>query len=120
RVVCFTGDGGLLMAAAELATLARLRLPVVIVVFDDGSPSLIQVKWEQKGHVGGPLSYAGTDLAALARSFGIQAFSVDDDPGFRRALLSALAASGPSLIDARIDASGYRRTLEIVRGAPAG
>src|SRR5262249_22012634 len=74
RVVCFTGDGGLLMAAAELGTLARLRLPVVIVVFDDGSPSLIQVKWEQKGHVGGTLSYAGTDLAALARSFGIEAF----------------------------------------------
>ena len=120
RVLCFCGDGGLLMAAAELETVARLRLPVVIIVFDDGAPSLIQVKREQKGHRGGSLSYGGTDLAALARSFGIEAFSAEDELGFRSALLSVLAASRPALIDARIDASGYRRTLEIVRGAPTG
>jgi acetolactate synthase-1/2/3 large subunit len=120
RVLCFCGDGGLLMAAGELETVARLRLPVVIIVFDDGAPSLIQVKREQKGHQGGSLSYGGTDLAALARSFGIEAFTAEDEAGFRSALLSALAASRPALIDARIDASGYRRTLEIVRGAPTG
>ena len=120
RVLCFCGDGGLLMAAAELETVARLRLPVVIIVFDDGAPSLIQVKREQRGHQGGSLSYGGTDLAALARSFGIEAFSAEDELGFRSAFFSALAASRPALIDARIDASGYRRTLEIVRGAPTG
>ena len=118
RVLCLTGDGGLLMAAAELETVARLRLPIVIVVFDDSAPSLIQVKREQKGHQGGSLSYGGTDLAALARSFGIEAFAAEDEPGFQSALFSALAASRPALIDARIDASGYRRTLETVRGAP--
>ena len=35
-----------------------------------------------------------------------------------RALICAQTAPGPALIDARIDASGYRRMLEIVRGAP--
>jgi acetolactate synthase-1/2/3 large subunit len=118
RVLCLIGDGGLLMAAAELETVARLRLPIVVVVFDDSAPSLIQVKREQKGHQGGSLSYGGTDLAALARSFGIEAFAAEDERGFQAALFSALAASRPALIDARIDASGYRRTLEIVRGAP--
>jgi len=118
RVLCLTGDGGLLMAAAELETVARLRLPIVIVVFDDSAPSLIQVKREQKGHQGGSLSYGGTDLAALARAFGIEAFAAEDERGFQSALLSALAASRPTLIAARIDASGYRRTLEIVRGTP--
>jgi len=34
------------------------------------------------------------------------------------ALIGAQTAPGPALIDARIDASGYRRMLEIVRGAP--
>ncbi len=120
RVVCLTGDGGLMMVAAELETAARLRLPLLIIVFDDGALSLIQVKQEQKRYQGASMRYEGPDLAALARSFGIEAFVVADEPGLRSALFSALAASGPTLIDARIDASGYRRTLEIVRGAPSG
>ena len=44
RVICFTGDGGLMMVASELETVARLRLPIVIVVFNDAALSLIEVK----------------------------------------------------------------------------
>jgi acetolactate synthase I/II/III large subunit len=118
HVICFTGDGGLMMVAAELETAARLRLPILVIVFDDGALSLIQIKQEQKGYEGASMRYQGPDLAALARSFGLEAFVAADEGAFRSALGSALAASGPTLIDARIDASGYRRTLEIVRGAP--
>jgi len=119
RVVCFTGDGGLMMVAAELETAARLRLPLLVVVFDDAALSLIQIKQEQRELEGASMCYDGPDLAALAGSFGIAARVAVDERGFREAFLSALASSGPALIDARIDASGYRRTLEIVRGAPS-
>ena len=115
-----TNQAAGLRRLAIFATVARLRLPIIIVAFDDAAPSLIQIKREQKGHRGVSLSYGGTDLAALARSFGIEAFTADDEAGFRTALLTALGMSRPALIAARIDASGYRRTLEIVRGAPAG
>jgi acetolactate synthase-1/2/3 large subunit len=120
RVVCFTGDGGLLMVAAELETVARLRLPVTIVVFDDAALSLIRIKQEQKGYADLATRHAGPDVVALARAFGITAVAASDEAGFARALASALGAPGPSVIAARIDASGYRRMLEIVRGAPAG
>lgn len=116
RVVCFTGDGGLMMVVAELETAARLALPLIIVVFNDMALSLIEVKQEQKGYAGASLRYAGPDLAALARAFGLRAYTASDEAGFGRALAAAAAAAGPALIDARIDASGYRRTLEIVRG----
>jgi len=118
RVVCFTGDGGLLMVASELETAARLRLPITIVVFDDGALSLIQVKQEQKGYADTAMRHEGPDLAALARAFGLVAFAASDEAGLQRALISALGVAGPTLIAARIDASGYRRMLEIVRGAP--
>ncbi|GIX46146.1 MAG: hypothetical protein KatS3mg131_0357 [Candidatus Tectimicrobiota bacterium] len=48
-VVCVTGDGGLLMQAGELATAARLGLPVVIVVLVDHSLQLIAVKQQRQG-----------------------------------------------------------------------
>jgi acetolactate synthase-1/2/3 large subunit len=118
RVLCFTGDGGLMMVASELETVARLRLPIVIVVFNDAALSLIEVKQEQKGFEGVSMRYAGPDLLALGRAFGIRALAATDEPALRNALIAAQTAPGPTLIDARIDPSGYRRMLEIVRGAP--
>jgi len=118
RVICFTGDGGLMMVAAELETVARLRLPLLIVVFNDEALSLIGIKQEQKGFEGVSMRYRGPDLAALARAFGMRAFTATDEPTLERALIGAQTAPGPALIDARIDPSGYRRMLEIVRGAP--
>ena len=118
RVICFTGDGGLMMVASELETVARLRLPIVIVVFNDAALSLIEVKQEQKGFEGVSMRYAGPELLTLGRAFGIRALAATDEATLRGALIAAQTAPGPTLIDARIDPSGYRRMLEIVRGAP--
>ncbi len=118
RVVCFTGDGGLMMVASELETVARLRLPLLIVVFNDEALSLIEVKQEQKGFEGVSMRYVGPDLRALARAFGLRAFTATDEATLHAALVAAQTAPGPALIDARVDPSGYRRMLEIVRGAP--
>src|SRR5258707_13347517 len=43
-VVAFTGDGGMLMAIAELQTAAREKLPIIVLVFDDQEIALIRVK----------------------------------------------------------------------------
>jgi acetolactate synthase I/II/III large subunit len=120
RVLCLTGDGGFMMVAAELETAVRLQLPITVIVFNDASLSLIAVKQEQKGYEGVSMRYVGPDPAALARAFGIPARTVTDEPGFMAALAAAQATSGPTLIDARIDPSGYREMLEIVRGRPSG
>jgi acetolactate synthase I/II/III large subunit len=116
RVLCLTGDAGLMMVASELETAARLRLPILIIVFDDGALSLVQVEQEQKGYEGIVPRYDGPAVAALGRAFGVEAFVAEDEGTFKSALGTALRASGPALIDARIDASGYRAVLEIVRG----
>ena len=118
RVLCLTGDGGFMMVASELETMARLRLPITVIVFNDAALSLIEVKQEQKGYAGASMRYAGPDLAALAKSFGVVARVVRDESGFTGALITAQGEAGPLLIDARIDPSGYRAMLEIVRGKP--
>ena len=118
RVVCFTGDGGLMMVASELETVARLGLPIVIVVFNDAALSLIEVKQEQKGFEGVSMRYTGPDLVTLGRAFGIRALAATSEATLHGALIAAQTAPGPTLIDARIDPSGYRKMLEIVRGAP--
>jgi acetolactate synthase-1/2/3 large subunit len=117
HVVCFTGDGGLGMVLAELETLARLDLPVVVVVFDDASLSLIAVKQRAEGHGGErAVRYAGTDFRAVAAGCGLPAERVGDAAGFRDALRRALARGGPTLLDVAVDPSGYPEVLEAVRG----
>lgn len=118
RVLCLTGDGGFMMVACELETMARLRLPITVIVFNDAALSLIEVKQEQKGYTGVSMRYGGPDLAALAKSFGVAARVVKDEAGFMGALVAAQGEAGPLLIDTRIDPSGYRAMLEIVRGKP--
>ncbi len=118
RVVCLTGDGGLMMVASELETVRRLDLPIVVVVFNDGALSLIRAKQVQRGYDQAATKYSGPDFEAMARSFGLASFRAVNEPELHQAFREALAAQEPALVDAHIDASAYPRVLEAIRGAP--
>ena len=117
-VLCFTGDGGLMMVVAELETVVRLGLPLVISVFNDQGLALIRTKQAQRGFSPYGVDYRGPDLGALARSFGIEAFTVTTERELAEDFRAALALGAPALLDIRIDPSGYRRVLEAIRGVP--
>lgn len=115
-VVCFTGDGGLGMALAELETLARLQLPVVVVVFNDSLLSLIAVKQTPTDQGGaGAVTYRGTDFAAIARACGLDAWSVRTSDEYSAALTAALDAGRPALIDVATDPSSYNAVFTALR-----
>jgi acetolactate synthase I/II/III large subunit len=117
HVVCFTGDGGLGIALAELETLARLNGKVIIVVFNDAALSLIAIKQSTEGHGGAAaVSYASTDFAAVAAGFGIGAVRVADPASYRSAFEAALRRDGPSLLDVAVDPSSYPAILAAIRG----
>jgi acetolactate synthase-1/2/3 large subunit len=119
HVVCFTGDGGLAMAMAELETVARLRLPVVVVVFNDATLSLIAIKQRAEGHGGADaVRYAPIDFAAIGAGCGLPAERVGDAGTYERVLAAALERDGPTLLDVTVDPSGYRAVMEVIRGAP--
>ena len=116
-VVCFTGDGGLGIVLGELETLARLGLPVVVVVFNDATLSLIAVKQNAEGHGGeGAVTYGGSDFAVVARGCGLAAERVDTVADYDRAIRAALASGAPTLLDVVVDPSSYPAILNAVRG----
>jgi acetolactate synthase I/II/III large subunit len=118
HVVCFTGDGGLGMVLAELETLARLRLRVIVVVFNDATLSLIAIKQRPEGHGGeGAIRYTPTDFAAIGAACGVASHRVSDVAEYRRALGDALAAAGPTLIDVMVDPSAYPAVIDAIRGS---
>jgi acetolactate synthase I/II/III large subunit len=117
RVICFIGDGGLGMGLAELETLARLRLPVTVVVFNDSTLSLIALKQRPSGHGGrAAVGYQDTNFARIATSMGIAAETVSSPAAFARALERRAGSQAPCLLDVRIDTSAYPEILESIRG----
>ena len=113
RVVCLVGDGGLGMVVAELETLARLNLDVTVVVFNDATLTLIELK-QPPGAAPGAVAYGATDFAAVARAMGVPA-AVATTAGQLHDQLAG-APRGPFLVDARIDRRSYRHVLAAIRG----
>jgi len=103
-VLCFTGDGSLLMNLQELATAAEERVNVKVILLNNGHLGL--VRQQQQLFYGGRYQasrfHAEPDFAALARAFGLDAVRLGDASDPRAALEAALAAPGACLIDVPI------------------
>ena len=104
-VVCFTGDGSLLMNIQELATLAEHRLNVTLVLADNRSLGLVRQQQELFYGARFTASEYGhqVDFAAVARGFGIPAVDLDREADPAGALDKALAHPGPVLVRATVE-----------------
>ena len=105
QVVAIVGDGGLSMSMAELATCVRYRLPVKVIVLNNSS--LGQIKWEQMLFLGNPefgCELQPVNFAAAARGSGCGRSGSTIPDECAATLDEALAADGPALVDAVVDA----------------
>ena len=111
-VVCLLGDGCFQMTCGELAVAKRLRLALPIVVLDDKWLALIKVKQIRRQY---PLY--GTELQAEeydtppAHYFGVPALGVRSPDALEAAVRKALAADGPTVIEAVVDSEHYLETV---------
>ncbi|WP_372620401.1 thiamine pyrophosphate-binding protein [Falsiroseomonas sp.] len=114
--IAFTGDGGLMMVAGELATAADTGARLVTVVFNDAALSLIDIKQQSRQLPPAGVRWARPDFARVAEGFGVKGFVATDAAEYRAALDAALAVEGPSLIDVHVDPAGYPAQLQAMRG----
>lgn len=106
-VVAFTGDAGALMVLGELATLAELSLPVLVVVFVDRSLALIELKQRQRQLKNAGVNFDHVDFAAVADAMGGRGFTARSSDELSAALDTALSASTFSVIAAEIPREAY-------------
>ena len=115
-VLCITGDGGMSMCLGELATVANLSTPLVCVVLNDASLSLIDIKQQRTQNQPLGTRYDPVDFSAIAAGFGVRSCKVRTLDELRSAAATAFAGSCPVLIDVETDPSGYAAQLERLRG----
>ncbi len=111
-VVAMVGDGCFQMTCGELVTAKRLGIALPVVVLDDSWLSLIQVKQERQS-----LPFYGTALSSAghpgppAHYFGVPAVGVRGPGELDRELRKAMAAEGPTVIEAIVNAEHYMETV---------
>ena len=99
-VICFSGDGGFLMGAVEMATAMKYGINVVAIVVNDGALSAIKGS-QQKGCEGRTIDtdLLNPDFVEFAESFGAYTKRVENLGDFKDTLRDALAAEKPALIE---------------------
>ena len=99
-VVCFSGDGGFLMGAMEMATAMKYGINVVAIVVNDDALSAIKGS-QLKGFDGRTIDtdLHNPDFVEFAQSFGAYAKKVENLEDFKPILRDALAAEKPALIE---------------------
>ncbi len=119
-VVCFAGDGCFLMTGQELATACQYRLPIVILVFNNGMYGTIRMHQEREY----PKRIVGTalenpDFVRLAAAYGAIGARVEETADFAPAFAAALAADRPTLIEIEMDPEAItpRQSLSQIRAA---
>jgi acetolactate synthase-1/2/3 large subunit len=105
-VVCFSGDGSLLMNCQEMATAAEENVNVKIILMNNNSLGLVH---QQQDLFYGRRLFASdyrarVDFIGLARSLGVKAYDLADDENPQATLARAFRGPGPCLIHALIDA----------------
>ncbi|HKE93790.1 MAG TPA: biosynthetic-type acetolactate synthase large subunit [Povalibacter sp.] len=113
-VICFTGDGSILMNIQELATLAELDLNVKIIVLDNGALGLVrqqQTLFYRRQLVASQFPQP-SNFVAIARAFGVPALDLESAAAPHGTLSRALRQPGPALV--RVPIGADRHVLPMV------
>ncbi len=99
RAICVCGDGGFLFACGELATAVQERLPVTVVIADDGGYGMLRFDQARAGDPPFGVDLRTPDFVALAHAFDVPAARVEGfGDAFATELAGSLATEGPVVI----------------------
>jgi len=105
RVVCFSGDGSIMMNIQEMATLAELNLPVTIIVFQNGTLGMVyqQQKFLFDKNYSASVFGKVPDLLSIAKGFGIEAIDADTDPDWYKKAFDTKNPVKPRFVRVSVD-----------------
>jgi pyruvate dehydrogenase (quinone) len=99
QVISLSGDGGFTMLMGDLITLTQMKLPVKVVIVNNGVLGFVALEMKASGFVETGTDLENPDFAAMARAMGIHAIRVEDPGELAGAIEQVLAHDGPALLD---------------------
>lgn len=99
QVISLSGDGGFTMLMGDLITLKQQKLPVKIVIFNNGVLGFVALEMKAAGLVELGTELDNPDFAAMARAMGIHGVRVEDPGDLPGAVADVLRHDGPAVLD---------------------
>ena len=103
QVISLSGDGGFAMLMGDILTIRQLKLPVKIVIYNNGALAFVELEMKAAGLLEFGTTLDNPDFAKMAEAIGIRGFRVEDPAEVPTAIQAALAHEGPVLIDAVVN-----------------
>jgi pyruvate dehydrogenase (quinone) len=120
QVISLSGDGGFTMLMGDLLTLVQHRLPVKVVVFNNGTLGFVELEQKSTGFLDFGTELKNPNFAAMAEAVGIRGIRLEDPGEVEDGVAAALAHDGPVLIDAVVNRTELAMppsiTLEMAKG----
>ncbi|WP_342042822.1 ubiquinone-dependent pyruvate dehydrogenase [Bacillus sp. OTU2372] len=99
QVISLSGDGGLAMLMGDLLTLRQHKLPVKVVVFNNGALSFVELEMKAQGFLETGTALDNPNFADVAKAVGMEGIRVEDPAELEEAIQRALQHDGPVLLD---------------------
>ncbi len=99
QVISMSGDGGFAMLMGDLITLTQMKLPVKVVIFNNGVLGFVALEMKAAGFIESGVELQNPDFAAMARAMGIHAVRVDDPGDLPSAIRDVFSHDGPAVLD---------------------
>lgn len=99
QVVAMCGDGGFSMLMGDFISVAQLKLPVKLVVFNNSVLGFVAMEMKAGGYLTGGTDLQNPDFAAIAAAFGVKGIRVEKASDLDGAIQEAFAHDGPVLLD---------------------
>ena len=105
QVISMSGDGGFNMLMGDFLTAVKYKLPIKVVVFNNGKLGLIKMEQEVEGYPEHETDLQNPDYAALAVAMGGKGFKVEHGGDLESVLKEALSTPGPVIVDVPVNPS---------------
>jgi pyruvate dehydrogenase (quinone) len=100
QVISLSGDGGFSMLMGDFLSLTQLRLPVKIVVFNNGKLGFVELEQMSTGFLTTGTDLKNPNFAAMAEATGVRGIRIEKPDEVDAKIAAALAHDGPVLVDA--------------------
>jgi pyruvate dehydrogenase (quinone) len=100
QVISLSGDGGFTMLMGDFLSLVQLKLPVKVVVFNNGALGFIELEQKSTGFLDFGTDFKNPNFAAMAEAVGIKGIRLENPGDVEDGIAEALAHNGPVLVDA--------------------
>ncbi|MEB4208998.1 acetolactate synthase large subunit [Mycobacterium sp. 94-17] len=112
KVLAVVGDGAFLMNSQEIETAVRERIPLVVLIWDDGGYGLIEWKMDLELGAHYYVKFNNPDVVKYAESFGAKGYRISHADELLPTLRAALDDDGISLISCPVDYSENLRLTD--------